>query len=70
MEESYKHVLQNSIDDHDKAREVCSTIYWMRQSKMDFSVNFRQRDFEYCEAIAALELYTYQALFSKEALQM
>ena len=37
-----------AIDDHAKAREVCSTVYWMKQSKMEFDFDFTELDFAYC----------------------
>ena len=59
-----------AVDDHKKAREICSTIYWMKQSKIEFKIDLKQKDFDYCQAISDLELYSQQALFSREALAL
>ena len=37
-----------AADEHEKAKEICSTIYWMKQSKMEFAFDFNRRDFAYC----------------------
>ena len=57
-------------DDHKIAREICSTVYWMKQSKMEFAFDFNKRDFAYCQAVSDFELYTYQSLYSMESLIM
>ena len=57
-------------DDHKKAREICSTIYWMKKSKMEFDFKMTEKDFNYCQAVTDMELYTFMAMFSQEALYM
>ena len=57
-----------AVDDHAKAREICSTIYWMKQSKKEFRIDLTAKDFNFCQAITDVELYTQQALFSRDAL--
>ena len=57
-------------DDHQKAKDICLTIFWMKQSKIEFAFDLSQRDEEYCNAINNLDSFTRQSFFSTEALQI
>ena len=57
-------------DDHKTAQEICSTIFWMKKSKLEFNFDMTEKDFNYCQARTDSELYTTMSMFSKEALSM
>ena len=48
--------------DFKQVKEMCSTVYWMKQSHIPFKFDFTQKDFSFCEAIVDYKLYVEGAL--------
>lgn len=45
-----------------QVKEICSTIYWMRQSHIPLSLDLNETDLAYCEALVDSNLYAEGAL--------
>ena len=65
-------VAITGIEDLDltEAKKVCSTLYWMKASRMEMKVQLTEEDWNFCGAIMDSNLYLESGLITKESLDM